>query len=765
METKTVDRTAEKTEAEIYPFISVVIPVRNEGSSVGGVIESLLEQSYPHRRYEIIVVDGESEDNTKEVVENFSRQNSQIRLFNNPKRLSGAGKNIGVKNSRGEIILFVDGHCYLPGIYLLREISRLYLRDDRRVLCRPQPLDFPGNSLFQRAVAGCRATLWGHGLDSTIYSEKEGQVNPTSSGAIYPRKLFEEVGYIDESFDACEDVEFNYCCHRAGYKGFTSPKLKVCYEPRSNLVQLFRQMYRYGLGRFRLFAKHPGSFSLGQLPPVFLVLLLPLSALGLILGGIYASILLSTWGLYFSMTFIFSISVALNTGLPRLFLSPPIFFVIHLGLGCGFLAGAVETSFRRRGRRFTSNGNGQKESSSKIKVMFIIDSLRNRKAGTEKILASLIERLDRERFEPILCCLHGSDNLRFRECRSLNLELRSFASFRALKGLSALARFLKKEKVDLLVTFFKNANYFGTLAGRISGVPKIISSRRNLGYWQSGRDLLLLKIMKRWTDFVIANSGAVRDTVVKKEGVDAGKTGVIYNGIDSDEFTNRLIPREEAKRRLGLSAETPLVGTLSNFRPVKAVDIFIKSAFVVSKRFPQTKFMIVGEGPQRRDLETLVERLGIKDRVVFAGGAEEVFPYLSAFDIGVLSSSSEGFSNSILEYMLAGLPVVASGVGGNPEIIDEGENGYLVPPGEPQPLAEKIMALLGDERLRLSLGENARFKVLENFSLKRMVAEFESCFMRLWGQEGGADDGDIDLQERKVSVKEESLVVLSGKGV
>lgn len=764
MEAKTIDRGAERTEAEIYPFISVVIPVRNEGSSVGGVIKSLLEQSYPQRRYEIIVVDGESEDNTKEVVENFSRQNSQIRLFNNPKRLSGAGKNIGVKNSRGEIILFVDGHCYLPGIYLLREISRLNLRDDRRVLCRPQPLDFPGNSLFQGAVAGCRATLWGHGLDSTIYTEQEGEVNSTSSGAIYPRKLFEEVGYIDESFDACEDVEFNYRCHKAGYKGFTSPKLKVCYQPRSNLVQLFRQMHRYGLGRFRFFAKHPGSFSLGQLAPVFLVLLLPLSGLALITGGLPTQLALSIWALYFLITLAFSASVGLNRGFVLLFLSPPIFFVIHLGLGSGFLGGIFEAPFRKKRERPTSTENRHQEEPSKIKVMFIIDSLPNRKAGTEKILASLIERSDRERFEPILCCLHGSDNLRFRECRSLNLELRSFASFRALKGLSALARFLKKEKVDLLVTFFRNANYFGTLAGRISGVPKIISSRRNLGYWQTGRDLLLLKIMNRWTDLVIANSSAVRDTVVKEEGVDAGKIEVIYNGIDLDEFTNRLIPREEAKRELGLSPETPLVGTLSNLRPVKAVDIFIKSAFVVSKRFPEAKFLIVGEGPQRRDLETLVERLGMKDRVIFAGGAEEVFPYLCAFDIGVLSSSSEGFSNSILEYMLAGLPVVASGVGGNPEIIDEGENGYLVPPGEPQPLAERIMALLEDERLRSEFGEKARLKITENFSLKRMIAEFERCFMRFWGQEGGADDGDIDLQERKVSVKEERLMVLSEKG-
>jgi len=252
--------------------------------------------------------------------------------------------------------------------------------------------------------------------------------------------------------------------------------------------------------------------------------------------------------------------------------------------------------------------------------------------------------------------------------------------------------------------------------------------------------------------------------VVKKEGVDAGKIQVIYNGIDLDEFTNRLIPREAAKRKLGISPEMLLVGTLSNLRPVKAVDIFIKSAFVVSKRFPGTKFFILGEGPQRRDLETLVERLGIKDRIIFAGCSEDVFPYLCAFDIGVLSSSSEGFSNSILEYMLAGLPVVASGVGGNPEIIDEGENGYLVPPGEPQPLAEKIMALLGDERLRLNFGENARFKVAGKFSLKRMVHEFERCFLRLCGQEGGADDGDIDLQERKVSVKGESLVVLPEKG-
>jgi succinoglycan biosynthesis protein ExoA len=754
---RTTNREAAKIDDRVYPFISVIIPVRNEAESIGAVIESLLQQDCPNDSYEIIVVDGESEDNTREVVEGFASRHPQISLLNNPRRLSSAGKNIGVESSRGEVVLFVDGHCHLPSPELLQEVARLYLDDRERVLCRPQPLDYPGNNPFQSAVAACRATAWGHGLDSTIYAEEEGEVNPTTSGAAYPQELFRKIGHLDESFDACEDVEFNYRCHRAGYNGFISPKLKICYQPRRNSASLFRQMYRYGLGRFRFLLKHPQSFTPWQLAPALLVLLLPLTILALLAGDPWITPFLSIWLVYFLLTSAFSISIAAKHGPDLFFRSPPIFFTIHAGLGFGFLAGLGEVIL---GRRPTATESPTEVGTFRIKVMFIIDSLPNRKAGTEKVLSSLIENLNREVFEPILCCLHGSRNLRFQDTRSLNLGMQSFASFKALKELFYLAGFLKRREVDLLVTFFKNANYFGTLAAKLSGRTRVVSCRRNLGYWQSWRDLLLLRTINRWTEFVIANSIAVKEAVMMKEEVQAERIGVIYNGIDLQEFSNKLIPREEAKKRHGVTPQTPIVGTVSNLRPVKQLHIFLESALIISRRFPETKFFLVGEGPQRRELESLVGHLGLTDSVVFAGGTGEVAPYLSAFDVGVLSSSSEGFSNSILEYMLAGLPVVATSVGGNPEIIADGKNGYLVPPGNPRSLADKIILLLGEKELRTTLGQEALSTVRERFSLTRMLAQFEECFLKLCGGEHiKVKVGDADEERTTYPGREKSEIL------
>lgn len=754
---RTTNRESARIDDQVYPLISVIIPVRNEAESIGAVIESLLQQDYANDSYEIVVVDGESEDDTREVVESFASRHPQISLLNNPRRLSSAGKNIGVESSRGDIVLFVDGHCHLPSPELLREVARLYLEDRERVLCRPQPLEYPGNNPFQSAVAACRATVWGHGLDSTIYAEEEGEVDPTTSGAAYPRELFRKIGHLDENFDACEDVEFNYRCHRAGYIGFTSPRLKICYQPRRSLAQLFRQMYRYGLGRFRFLLKHPESFTPWQLAPVILTLLLPLTMLALFTGDPWITPFLSIWLLYFLLTSVFSISIAVKRGPDLLFRCPPIFFTIHAGLGFGFLAGLGEVALRRRP---TATEPPPEVADARIKVMFIIDSLPNRKAGTEKVLSSLIENLGRKTFEPILCCLHGSDNLRFQDTRSVNLGMQSFASFKALKELFYLAGFLRRQEVDLLVTFFKNANYFGTLAAKLSGRARVVSCRRNLGYWQSWRDLLLLRTINRWTEFVIANSNAVKEAVMRKEEVRTERIGVIYNGIDLQEFSNKLISKEEAKRRLGVSPETPVVGMVSNLRPVKRLHIFLESAVIILRRFPETRFFIVGEGPQRRELESLVRRLGLTDSVVFAGGTAEVAAYLSAFDVGVLSSSSEGFSNSILEYMLAGLPVVATRVGGNPEIIRYGENGYLVPPGDPRSLADKIILLLGEKGRRTTLGEKARSTVTEHFSLARMVAEFEECFLKLCaGEQIEVKVGDAEEEKTAYPGKKELGVV------
>ena len=289
------------------PFITVVVPVRNEERFIAGTINELLAQDYPKDRFEIIVADGESSDRTKEIVAGISGTHPQVRLFDNPRRLSSAGRNVGFKNGRGYIFLVVDGHCHIGHDQLFKNIAACFEKSGAQCLGRPQPLDPPGLSDFQRAVALARASRIGHGGDSLIYSDHEGFVSPVSHGAVYKREVFGKIGYVDETFDVCEDVDFNYRVEKAGFKTYMSPSIAIKYYPRESLAALWRQMVRYGKGRYQFLRKHPETFSIMGMVPVVLVaglFLLPVlglvhspffSLFGIIYGFYLLTILLSSF--------------------------------------------------------------------------------------------------------------------------------------------------------------------------------------------------------------------------------------------------------------------------------------------------------------------------------------------------------------------------------------------------------------------------------------------------------------------------------------
>jgi glycosyltransferase involved in cell wall biosynthesis len=251
------------------PFLSIVLPVRNEKEHLGAVLEQLRSQDYPHDRFEILVANGKSVDGTGEVVESFGKNTSiSVRLIQNPKQLSSAGRNVGTYAARGEYIFYLDGHCVIPNKSMLRDAITLFEKTGADCLCRPQPLTIEGNAHLQKVIAHSRATAFGHGRDSTIYNmEYEGPINPTSAGALYRRSVFAKVGFYDENFDACEDVEFNYRVFQSGLKSWISPRLAVFYHPRNSLVSLWKQMVRYGRGRYRFITKHPDAITIGQLIP------------------------------------------------------------------------------------------------------------------------------------------------------------------------------------------------------------------------------------------------------------------------------------------------------------------------------------------------------------------------------------------------------------------------------------------------------------------------------------------------------------------
>jgi len=330
-------------EIDRYPLISVVVPIRNEERFIATTLEYLLGQDYPDKMLEILVVDGESDDRTVEIVLDMAERDDRIRLLTNPKHLSSAARNVGAREARGDIITFVDGHTYIDNNQLLKNLVALMRDHNLQVLSRPQFLETPDNSWFQWAVAIARRSVIGHGLDSTIYTSEDKEVDPTSSGATYHQEVFDRVGYFDERFDACEDVDFNFRVAQSGFKSFTSLKAAVYYYPRNSLGGLFRQLMRYGIGRFRLARKHPGTLSLGTLIPFLLTVGIPALALASLFYMPLWYVLAVGVGVYVVLIVFGSIVLSLRHGLIYLPVLPFIFPAIHFGLGWGFLVELCRT--------------------------------------------------------------------------------------------------------------------------------------------------------------------------------------------------------------------------------------------------------------------------------------------------------------------------------------------------------------------------------------------------------------------------------------
>jgi len=326
-------------------FISVIVPVRNEARFIENTLDQLVAQDYEPERFEILVVDGESTDNTPEIVQESAVTHENVKLLYNPKRLSSAARNIGIKAARGDVVLVVDGHCEIPDRRMLRHVAEAFAISGADCVGRPQPLQVAGATPLQQAIAIARASRLGHHPDSLIYSRTP-QLAPAASVAVaYRREVFERVGFFDERFDACEDYELNTRCDRAGLICYFAPETAVRYFPRKTLVGLFRQLFRYGRGRVRLWRKHPATLGFGTgIPAMFVTG----AAVGWIPGLLFPP-LLAAYGaaLLISFMLVLGCSATLAWRQRRLglvALLPTVFVTIHTACGCGVLAEMIRSA-------------------------------------------------------------------------------------------------------------------------------------------------------------------------------------------------------------------------------------------------------------------------------------------------------------------------------------------------------------------------------------------------------------------------------------
>lgn len=367
-----------------------------------------------------------------------------------------------------------------------------------------------------------------------------------------------------------------------------------------------------------------------------------------------------------------------------------------------------------------------------IKVAFLIDTIHSPTAGTENQLLLLLKNLSREKIEPYLFCLRSSDWLEkeFELCPLVNLNIRSFRDIKFPAQFWRFCSFLRRRHIDIIQTHFHDANYFGILSAKPAGVHAVISTRRGEPYWRNGLELRFLRLLDQAVDTFVANSKATAAFFCANERIQSAKMNVIYNGISTADFEFHDRNREQIRAQLGVAPDTRLIGIVANLRPVKSIDVFLKAASLVRKQFEQARFIVVGEGESKRDLLALAEGLRLVSDVCFLGRRNDVPRLLAAFDIGVLSSNYESFSNSIIEYQAAALPVVCTDVGGAREAIVEGETGYLVPAGDPETLADRIMQLLTNPSLR-QMGALGRKRVQEVFSIGSTARSYEKLYMQV----------------------------------
>jgi glycosyltransferase involved in cell wall biosynthesis len=370
----------------------------------------------------------------------------------------------------------------------------------------------------------------------------------------------------------------------------------------------------------------------------------------------------------------------------------------------------------------------------------LIDSFHQ--GGSERQALQLTRLLrDSDRFRVQLACLNPDGVLRSEIENQLGeipaFPLTAFYNPQAFSQMRRFARYLKSNKVQVLHTHDFYTNIFGMFAGALARVPVRVASMRETGGMRTSGQKRLQRVAYSLAHQVVANSEAVRQELVR-QGVSAEKITVIYNGLDVGRVTAPASSsRAESFARIGLppamDGQHSYVTIVANMRhEVKDLPMFLHAARRVRDAVPNAAFLLAGEGELMPSLRALAGELGIDDCTFFLGRCELLADLLSISDVCVLSSKAEGFSNSILEYMAAGRPVVATDVGGAREAVIEGRNGHLVPAGDELKMAERIIGLLGSEDSS-GMGAEGRKVVLEKFSPEAQLARTEELYDRLLG--------------------------------
>jgi glycosyltransferase involved in cell wall biosynthesis len=384
------------------------------------------------------------------------------------------------------------------------------------------------------------------------------------------------------------------------------------------------------------------------------------------------------------------------------------------------------------------------EGGGRLRVLVLVDGLIA--GGGERFARQLTSRLHGDRFERTLCVTRWSDTtaahpaavealdeLRASGVEFLGLRRPSRVSLGAWRP---LLRLLRAGRVDILHAHKFGSNFWAAALARLARPPVLITHEHTWSYQgKPWRRFLDRELIARTSDAFIAVSSEDRRRMIEVERIDPQKIVLMVPAIPTPPSPR---PRD-VRAELGIAAEDPVVGTVCALRPQKALEVLLRAAATLRTEFPGLRVLIVGDGPERERLESAAASLGLGETVQFLGQRTDVLELLTAFDVAASSSDFEGSPLAMMEWMEAGLPVVATRVGGVPDLFDEGREGLLVAPGDPRALAAAIGELLRDPARARELGRKAQERRRREFDLEAVVAKTEALYERLYAASPRAD--------------------------
>lgn len=368
------------------------------------------------------------------------------------------------------------------------------------------------------------------------------------------------------------------------------------------------------------------------------------------------------------------------------------------------------------------------------KVFFLVDSLDN--GGSESQAVELALRLSKARYRVTFGCLRKQGPLwgRLQHSGLSVVEFYPQGGIDSVRGswqLLRLTAFLRRGGFDVVHTHDLWSNLVGVPAAFMARVPVIISSQRDLSHlpWYQSKRRAWLRRIQGLSSAILANASQVREQLIQEGCLPPEKIRVVHNGVDLQEFDRASRTSHASFPNLGTGKRIVLVGNMTS--ETKGHAVLIKAAPAILHQFSDVRFIFVGDGTLKKQLETQVGDLGLEKNFLFLGQRGDVPDILAACDIAVLPSRAEGLPNALLEYLAAGLAAVATNVGGNAEIIRDGVTGLLVPPDSPELLATALLRLIGDPDLANRLGRSGREYVQCNFGFDKLVEQIDGLYSEL----------------------------------